>query len=43
MLRHGDDMDHHHLGVSGFATYAVVDQRSVVAVVGLGEWACLPS
>ena len=29
--RGGSDV-HHHLGVSGFATYAVVDQHSVVAV-----------
>jgi Zn-dependent alcohol dehydrogenase len=31
-LRRGDQAVHHHLGVSGFASYAVVDHRSVVAV-----------
>jgi alcohol dehydrogenase len=31
-LRRGTDDVAHHLGVSGFATYAVVDERSVVAV-----------
>lgn len=31
-LRRGGDVVKHHLGVSGFATYSVVDRRSVVAV-----------
>ena len=31
-LRRGDQVVHHHLGVSGFATHAVVDHRSVVPV-----------
>ncbi|MBF6240750.1 alcohol dehydrogenase catalytic domain-containing protein [Nocardia otitidiscaviarum] len=31
LLRDGDEV-HHHLGVSGFATHAVVDSRSVVPV-----------
>lgn len=31
-LSHGDEPIRHHLGVSGFATYAVVDRRSVVPV-----------
>lgn len=31
-IRHGTDEIDHHLGVSGFATRAVVDQRSVVVV-----------
>ena len=31
-LRRGDQVVHHHLGVSGFATHAVVDRRSVVPV-----------
>ncbi|MBF6329519.1 alcohol dehydrogenase catalytic domain-containing protein [Nocardia transvalensis] len=31
LLRRGEPV-HHHLGVSGFATYAVVDRRSVVPV-----------
>lgn len=31
-LRRGDEPVHHHLGVSAFANYAVVDERSVVAV-----------
>jgi alcohol dehydrogenase len=31
-LHRGDQPVLHHLGVSGFATYAVVDERSVVAV-----------
>lgn len=31
-LRDGDEEVHHHLGVSGFATHAVVDRRSVVPV-----------
>jgi alcohol dehydrogenase len=31
LSRHGESI-HHHLGVSGFATHAVVDRRSVVAV-----------
>ena len=31
-LRRGGEVVHHHLGVSGFATYAVVDRRSVVPV-----------
>lgn len=31
LLRDGSEV-HHHLGVSGFATYAVVDRRSVVPV-----------
>lgn len=31
-LRRGGTEVHHHLGVSGFATHAVVDQRSVVPV-----------
>ncbi|MCX5046574.1 alcohol dehydrogenase catalytic domain-containing protein [Aldersonia sp. NBC_00410] len=31
-LQRGDETVHHHLGVSGFATHAVVDRRSVVPV-----------
>lgn len=31
-LSRGEQVVHHHLGVSAFATYAVVDERSVVAV-----------
>ncbi len=31
-IHDGDQDIHHHLGVSGFATYAVVDRRSVVPV-----------
>lgn len=31
-LRRGDEQIHHHLGVSAFATYAVVDRHSVVPV-----------
>ena len=31
-LSRGGETVHHHLGVSGFATYAVVDRRSVVPV-----------
>jgi alcohol dehydrogenase len=31
LSRHGENI-HHHLGVSGFATHAVVDRRSVVPV-----------
>jgi alcohol dehydrogenase len=31
-LRRGSDPVHHHLGVSGFATHAVVNRRSVVPV-----------
>ncbi|NKY53402.1 alcohol dehydrogenase catalytic domain-containing protein [Nocardia vermiculata] len=31
-LHRGDEPVHHHLGVSGFATHAVVDRRSVVPV-----------
>jgi len=31
-LRRGDDPIHHHLGASVFATYTVVDERSVVPV-----------
>ena len=31
LTRDGDPV-HHHLGVSGFATHAVVDRRSVVPV-----------
>lgn len=31
-LRRGDETVQHHLGVSGFATHAVVDRRSVVPV-----------
>lgn len=31
-LHRGDEPVHHHLGVSGFATHAVVDRHSVVAV-----------
>jgi alcohol dehydrogenase len=31
-LSRGRERVHHHLGVSGFATHAVVDERSVVAV-----------
>ncbi|MEV0946335.1 alcohol dehydrogenase catalytic domain-containing protein [Rhodococcus sp. NPDC049939] len=31
-LRRAGDVVHHHLGVSGFATHAVVDRRSVVPV-----------
>ena len=31
-LHRGDETVHHHLGVSGFATHAVVDHRSVVEV-----------
>lgn len=31
-LHRGDDPVHHHLGVSGFATHAVVNRRSVVPV-----------
>ena len=31
-LRRGNEPIHHHLGVSGFATHAVVDHRSVVSV-----------
>ncbi|MFE3292488.1 alcohol dehydrogenase catalytic domain-containing protein [Rhodococcus sp. NPDC059234] len=31
-LSRGGDSVHHHLGVSGFATHAVVDRRSVVTV-----------
>lgn len=31
-LHRGDEVIHHHLGVSAFATHAVVDRRSIVAV-----------
>lgn len=31
-LQRGTERVHHHMGVSGFATYAVVDRRSVVPV-----------
>lgn len=41
-LSRGSEPVHHHLGVSAFATHAVVDERSVVAIDDLpAEIACL--